>query len=106
LLPPTGRPHITLDNSKAKRDLGYQQVVTAADALVEAVEWLKANPVTAEDYPLYPGRFDYAAEDRLIETYAQAVEWVRQHAPDEAPDYRHPMPHPKTAAVGRDESGR
>ena len=106
LVPPTGRAHITVDNNKAKRELGYRQVVTAADATVEAVEWLKANPVTKEDYPLYPGRFDYAAEDRLIDTYAQAVEWVRQHSPDEAPDYRHPMPHPKTAAVGRDESGR
>jgi len=28
------------------------------------------------------------------------VAWVRQHSPDEAPDVRHPMPHPKTAAVG------
>lgn len=106
LLPPTARAHITIDNAKAKTELGYRQVVTAADAMVEAVEWLKANPVTKEDYPLYPGRFDYAAEDRLLDTYAQAVEWVRQHSPDEAPDVRHPMPHPKTAAVGRDESGR
>jgi len=106
LLPPTGQPHITLDNSKAKLELGYRQVVPAAAALVEAVEWLKANPVTREDYPLYPGRFDYAAEDRLLDTYAQAVAWVRQHSPDEAPDVRHPMPHPKTAVVGRDESGR
>jgi nucleoside-diphosphate-sugar epimerase len=106
LLPPTARPHITVDNSKAKRELGYRQVVPAAEATVEAVEWLKANPVTKEDYPLYPGRFDYPAEDRLLDVYAQAVAWVREHSPDEAPELRHPMPHPKTAAVGRDESGR
>ncbi len=106
LLPPTGRPHITLDNSKAKRELGYQQVVPAAEALVEAVEWLKAHPVATADYPLYPGWFDYAAEDRVMDAYAQAVAWVRQRCPDEAPDVQHPMPHPKTAALGRDENGR
>ncbi len=105
LLPPTGRPHITLDNSKAKRELGYQQVVPAAEAMVEAVEWLTANPVTTEDYPLYPGWFDYAAEDRVMDAYAQAVAWVRRQCPEKAPDVRHPMPHPNTAALGRDESG-
>lgn len=106
LLPPGGRPHILLDNDKAKRELGYREVVPARQAMAEAVEWLRANPVTREAYPLYPGRFDYPAEDRLIEVYAQAVEWVRDQAPDAAPDVRHPMPHPKVAAVGRDESGR
>jgi nucleoside-diphosphate-sugar epimerase len=102
LLPPTGRPHMMLDNAKAKRDLGYRQVVSAAAALVEAVEWLKANPVTAEAYPLYPGRFDYDAEDALIDAYLRAVEQIREATPET----RHPMAHPKAAASGRDESGR
>jgi nucleoside-diphosphate-sugar epimerase len=106
LYPPTGAAHILLDNTKAKRELGYQQVVPAAEALREAVEWIQANPVTKQEYPLYPARFDYEAEDRLIETYARAMEWVREQAPDLVPAYHHPMPHPKTAAVGRDESGR
>ena len=106
LLPPTGRPHILLDNSKAKRELGYREVVSARDAMVEAVQWLQDNPVTAADYPLYPAKFDYAAEDRLIAAYARAVEWVREQSPDIAPDVRHPMPHPKTVSVGRDEGGR
>lgn len=106
LLPPTGRPHILLDNNKAKRELGYREVIPARDAMVEAVDWLMAHPVTPEDYPLYPARFDYAAEDRLIEAYTQAVTWVRGQAHDEAPEVRHPMPHPKTVSVGRDEDGR
>jgi hypothetical protein len=106
LLPPGGDPHILLDNTKAKRELGYAQVVSAPAAMVEAVDWLTANPVTSDDYPLYPARFDYDAEDRLIDAYAQAVERVRGQAPDEAPDVRHPMPHPKTVSVGRDEGGR
>lgn len=106
LYPPTGAAHILLDNNKAKRELGYRQVVPAAEALVEAVEWIRANPVTKEEYPLYPAKFDYEAEDRLIEAYARAMEWVREQAPDLVPAYHHPMPHPKKAAVGRDESGR
>ncbi len=106
LLPPAGRPHILLDNSKAKRELGYREVISAGEAMIEAVEWLQNNPVTPEAYPLYPGRFDYDTEDRLIEAYAEAVTWVKEQALDAAPEVRHPLPHPKTAAVGRDESGR
>jgi len=103
---PSGDPHILLDNNKAKRELGYTQVVPAHLAMVEAVEWLTANPVTPADYPLYPARFEYDAEDRLIDAYLRVVEWVREQAPDEAPDVRHPMPHPKTVSVGRDDGGR
>jgi nucleoside-diphosphate-sugar epimerase len=106
LLPPTGRPHLLLDNSKAKRVLDYREVISAPEALVEAVEWNRANPVTAATYPMYPGRFDYAAEDRLIEAWSSAVQWVRERAPDPAPEVRHPMPHPKATTGGRDESGR
>lgn len=106
LLPPTGRPHILVDNTKAKRELGYSEVIPARDAMSDAVEWLTTNPVTHEAYPLYPAKFDYEAEDRLIDAYTQAVAWVRDQAPDDAPDVRHPMPHPKTASVGRDQSGR
>jgi nucleoside-diphosphate-sugar epimerase len=106
LLPPTGDPHILLDANKAKRDLGYTPVVSSHDAMVEAVQWLTANPVTPQDYPLYPAKFDYDAEDRLIEAYTRAVAWVLAEAPDEAPDVRHPMPHPKAVSVGRDQDGR
>jgi nucleoside-diphosphate-sugar epimerase len=106
LLPPSGRPHILLDNNKAKRELGYEQVVSAADAMAEAVAWLTANPVTREQYPLYPARFDYAAEDRLMDAYLRASTWIREQAPDDTPDVRHPMAHPKAVSVGRDEGGR
>jgi nucleoside-diphosphate-sugar epimerase len=106
LLPPTGRPHILLDNTKAKRELGYSEVIPARDAMIEAVEWLTANPVTHEAYPLYPAKFDYSAEDRLVDAYTRAVAWVRDQAPDDAPDVRHPMPHPKTVSVGPDQRGR
>ena len=105
-LAPGARPHMIVSNEKAKRDLGYRDVVTARVALEETVDWLRRNPVTTKDYPLYTAKFDYDMEDRLIDAYAQAVDWVRQQAPDEAPDLAHPMPHPKRPSLTGDERGR
>lgn len=106
LYPPSGRPHMLLDATKARVELGYRQVITAHQAMREAVDWFLAHPVTAEEYPMYPAKFDYAMEDRLITAYAAAVERVRAQAPDQAPPTAHPMPHPKAPALARDERGR
>ena len=73
LPPPGARPHLLVDNNKAKRELGYQQVVAAEDALAEAVRWLVDNPVTAEQYPMYAGKFDYDMEDRLYRRVPRRV---------------------------------
>jgi len=106
LPPPAARPHILLDASKAKRVLGYAEVVSAANATRDAVEWLVQHPVRAEDYPTYAARFDYELEDRLIDAYTEAVEWVRKRVPDEPPDVVHPLPHPKVPSLARDQRGR
>lgn len=106
LYPPTGRPHMLLDAYKAKRDLGYEQVVSAYDATRESVEWFRENPVRPEDYPMYPAKFDYDLEDRLIAAYVEAIDWIRERALDEPPATAHPMPHPKAPALARDEKGR
>lgn len=106
-LPPPGcRPHLLVSNEKAKRELGYSEVVSAYDALAEAVRWLDANPVTPEAYPLYAGRFDYDTEDRLIAAYRSACEWVLQQVDDTAPELAHPMPHPTAPSLTADERGR
>jgi hypothetical protein len=55
---------------------------------------------------MYPAKFDYPLEDRLIAAYAAAIDRVHEQAPDEAPPTAHPMPHPKTPALARDERGR
>lgn len=106
LYPPGARPHMLLDTTKARVELGYRQVVTAHDATREALEWFAENPVTAESYPMYTATFDYELEDRLIRAYADAVERVREAAPDVAPPTAHPMPHPKAPTLSRDERGR
>ena len=106
LPPPGARPHLLVDNNKAKHELGYQQVVAAEDALAEAVRWLVDNPVTAEQYPMYAGKFDYEMEDRLIAAYRGACDWVREQVSDEAPELSHPMPHPVAPTLTVDERGR
>lgn len=106
LYPPTGRPHILLDASKARNELGYRQAISAHEALRLTLDWFDGHPVTPADYPMYPAKFDYELEDRLIAAYVAAIERVRQEAPDEASVAAHPMPHPKVPALARDERGR
>lgn len=95
-LPVDSRPHMLVDAGKIERELGYREAVPATQALEEVVRWLLDNPVTSSDYPLYPARFDYQHEDRLIEAYQQAAAKVRRVVPDARPVAPHPMPHPKT----------
>ncbi|MFF0108351.1 Rossmann-fold NAD(P)-binding domain-containing protein [Streptomyces hirsutus] len=105
-LAPASRPHMMVDASKIRTQLGHRDVITAYDALVETVEWLRDNPPTPEAYPMYTGRFDYELEDRQVAAYAKAVEMCRAEAPDEAPPLAHPMPHPKVPSLTGDERGR
>jgi nucleoside-diphosphate-sugar epimerase len=106
LPPPGGKPHILVDNAKAKHQLGYAEVVAARVALEEAVHWLVEHPVTPELYPAYAGKFDYDMEDRLIAAYRSACVWVRDQVQDEAVELFHPMPHPAAPGLGLDNRGR
>jgi nucleoside-diphosphate-sugar epimerase len=106
LPPPGARAHILVDNNKAKHELGYREVVPARAALEEAVQWLVANPVTPEAYPMYAAKFDYDMEDQLIRSYEAAKQWIFEQVSDEAPELSHPMPHPVAPGVGVDERGR
>jgi len=92
LLPPTGRPHITLDNTKAS-----SSSVTARWCRPHRPWWkpsgLKANPVTGEDYP----------STRTVRLRREDRCWTPTRKPwsgcantrGQAPDVRHPMPHPR-----------
>ena len=71
------------------------------DAIRETVEWLQRNPVTKADYPMYPATFDYELEDRLIASWARAVDRVSAEAPDEPPELAHPRCPTPRAAVAR-----
>ncbi|GAA4752780.1 hypothetical protein GCM10023350_42600 [Nocardioides endophyticus] len=106
LLSPSAEPHVLVDATRAKSLLGYREVVSAADALAETVQWLLEHPVTAADYPTYNARFDYALEDRLLAAWEQACAWVREQAPDELVPMAHAMPHPTSPSLQADERGR
>jgi nucleoside-diphosphate-sugar epimerase len=106
LKPPHSVPHMLVSTEKARHELGYQDVTTARDALRATVHWLLANPVTNDAYPSYAASFDYAMEDKLINSYGLAAAQVRASAPDSAPRSVHPMPHPKTPSLIADERGR
>ncbi|TYL55484.1 NAD-dependent epimerase/dehydratase family protein [Nocardioides sp. BGMRC 2183] len=106
LLAPTAAPHVLVDASKAKRLLGYQEVIDADTALAETVDWLHANPPTAATYPAYNARFDYDHEDRLLAAWRDACAAVRAVAPDEPLATAHAMPHPKIPSLTVDERGR
>jgi nucleoside-diphosphate-sugar epimerase len=105
-LAPGSRPHMIVSTRKAREELGYSDVVHPLTALQQTVEWLQRNPVTKAEYPLYPATFDYELEDRLIASWARAVERVSEEAPDVAPEQAHPMPHPKAPSLLADERGR
>lgn len=98
--------HCFLDGSKARRQLGYRDVIPAAEALRENVEWYLANPVTEEAYPNYPDPFNYAVEDRLMAAYGEAIERLKVEVPFERPRYYHSYAHPKTPGQGPDHRGR
>lgn len=100
------RPHMLVDTSKIRRQLGYVDAVTVDQGLAATVAWLRDNPPTKQAYPVYSGVFDYELEDRLMSAYALAVEQVRAAAPDPVPAPEHPMPHPKSPGQTTDERGR
>jgi nucleoside-diphosphate-sugar epimerase len=103
---PDMAPHTLLDMGKARRDLGYQQVVRAVDAIEATVTYMLKYPIDPKDFPAYRDTFDYAAEDRLIKSYQRAIAAVQAEAGRTMPDGFHGLPHPKTPRVGRDERGR
>jgi hypothetical protein len=105
-LAPGSRPHMIVSTRKAIEELGYRDVVHPLDAIRETVEWLQDNPVSKKDYPVYAAKFDYKLEDQLIASWARAVDRVQQEAPDAAPEFAHPMPHPKSPSLVGDEQGR
>lgn len=74
---PGGRPHALVDTGKARRELGYEQVVQPRLALAETVKWLTANPVTTQHYPNYRPWLDYEAEDRILDAYLAAHRRLR-----------------------------
>jgi nucleoside-diphosphate-sugar epimerase len=76
-VPPGGRPHMLVDNSRAKTELGYREVVNARQALQSTVDWMVANPIDLDQYPAYSPWFDYDREDLILDAWARLSEQMR-----------------------------
>lgn len=92
------------DTAKAKRLLGYADVIAPRAALAEALRWYGVHPVEWEADPAYPDKFDYELEDRV----ADALQELRDRFAPEDPKLKaaHNYAHPKKPSLSGDEKGR
>ena len=67
--------HRVLDTSKLRERLGYRDAVPARKAVRLTTQWLIANPPKPGGYEetALQDPFDYAAEDRLVDWWTNAV---------------------------------
>jgi len=98
--------HRVMDLTKVKTQLGYRDIVPAHEAVKRTVQWyLENQPERGGEIEQRLGdKFDYEAEDRLIEAYRESLAKLLDI--HEAPVWHHPYPHPKKALLARDERGR
>jgi nucleoside-diphosphate-sugar epimerase len=77
--------HRVFDLAKIRSELGYRDVVPAREALARTARWLAAHPPEpgGQEETVLQDPFDYAAEDRLVAAWREAlaklpeVEWAR-----------------------------
>lgn len=102
----TTATHCVLSIAKAERELAYRPVIEPVKALEEVLEWYDSQPgLDPGASPSMADRFDYAAEDALIERYRRAATLVRDAVPQRAAQPVHSMPHPKVPGRA-DDRGR
>jgi nucleoside-diphosphate-sugar epimerase len=96
----TTAPHVVVSTEKARRLLGYEQVVEPPDAIAELVDWYAEQPdFDASGAPSFTDRFDYATEDALVDAYRGAVGDVQASVEQHAAPPVHSMPHPREAGA-------
>jgi len=92
--------HRVMDITKIKAQLRYHDAVPVEKAIEQTVSWYLENPLPpgGEVERNVGDPFDYATEDRLIQTYKTAAEQLREQlcqVPRPEVLWRHPYPHPK-----------
>jgi nucleoside-diphosphate-sugar epimerase len=67
--------HRVFDLSKIKAELGYHDIVSPIEAVQQAAVWLSQHPLErgSKSERLLHDPFDYAAEDRLVTAWQQAL---------------------------------
>ncbi len=94
--------HRVFDLGKIRRELGYRDVVPAREALARTAHWLALHPPapSGQEETVLQDPFDYAAEDRLVGAWKQAlaslpeIEWKR--APGYTLSYSGPGGRPRS----------
>lgn len=96
-----------LDTGKVRGQLGYHDVVSPKQALMELVEWYAAHPIAPTDHPAgFVDTFDYPLEDRLLVSWKEVVGRFAERFEQQVPADVHPMPHPRAANLLVDEKAR
>ncbi len=67
--------HRVFDLSKIKAELGYHDIVSPIEAIQQAAVWLSQHPLErgGKNERMLQDPFDYAAEDRLVVAWKQAL---------------------------------
>jgi len=103
----TGRlHHRVVDLTKIKHQLGYKDLISAREGLEETIQFYLDNPPDpgGEIEERLNDRFDYEAEDKLIEEYNKSLE--KLSGIFSAVRWHHPYPHPDKSNVKRDQRRR
>lgn len=99
--------HGLVDTTKIRTQLGYRDVVPAADAIRETVDFYRANPITNEEFPLLQDQFRYEDEDRILAAYHRLIEAFTAQEGAGSREMFHPYPHPREIdGVRKDPRGR
>lgn len=100
--------HTLLDTSKIRNQLGYRDVVPAADALARTTHWyVKHAPEPGGELEQRLGdAFDYRAEDKLITRYQSMMKALTQQEGQNSGLDHHPYPHPTESGLTRDHRNR
>jgi nucleoside-diphosphate-sugar epimerase len=89
LLAQPSTTHRVFDLGRIRRELGYRDVVPAREALARTARWLAAHPPkpAGVEEMVLQDPFDYAAEDRLIESWKRALAGMAEVRFENEPGY-------------------
>ena len=79
--------HRVFDIAKIRHELGYRDVVEPVKALAEAARWYAEHPIDQRGERILQDPFDYAAEDRLVAAWRQALAQIPRDLFAQMPGY-------------------